>query len=186
MKKRSRYHLVKRLGGIFILKMRRIYGQRRNRGADCLEQPVRNGVLFNYGEPLMASIKIDGEGMYELQSVKSNFITSMYGKGGIEEFINNAVKKDAILYIENKKSQNLFSLAKVQFPRSLNKYDFDTIIRKTKSVVKSNTVNKNKSKENLSTDKMFSLRNVDETDLYQATYELIEENNELQKQNELS
>lgn len=27
--------------------MRRIYGQRRNRGADCLEQPVRNGVLFN-------------------------------------------------------------------------------------------------------------------------------------------
>ncbi len=89
----------------------------------------------DYGEPLMASIKIDGEGMYELQSVKSNFITSMYGKGGIEEFINNAVKKDAILYIDNKKSQNLFSLARVQFPRSLNKYDFDTILRQSNHIV---------------------------------------------------
>lgn len=89
----------------------------------------------NYEEPLIVSIKIDGEGIYELQSVKSNFITSMYGKGGIEEFVNNAVEKDAILYIDNKKSQNLFSLAKVQFPRSLNKYDFDTILCQSSHIV---------------------------------------------------
>ena len=43
-----------------------------------------------------------------------------------------------------------------------------------------------KQEGNIEPDQLFSLRNVDETDLYQATYELIEENNELQKQNELS
>ena len=120
----------------------------------------------NYGEPLILSVKINGEGMYELQSVKSNFITSVYGKGGIEQFIKNAVEKDAILYINNKKSQNLFSLAKVQFPHSLNKYDFDIIIRQSKHVV--NTENRNK---------LFSMRQeVEETKDLIAVHNLSEKN----------
>lgn len=129
-------------------------------------------ILDNMGQPILVSIKINGSGMYNLKKVDSNFITSMYGRKGIEGFINEVVKKDAILYISNKKSHNLFSLAKVQFPRSLNKYDFDTIIRQSNNIVNKNVKNANT---------RFSMRNVSSEDYEQV----IEENKELKKQVEL-
>ena len=52
--------------------------------------------------------------------------------------IKIGMKEDKILYIDNKKSHNLFSFARVQFPRALNKYDFDTIIHKSRNIVNNN------------------------------------------------
>ena len=77
--------------------------------------------------------------MYELKKLDSNFITSVYGKSGIDNMIKIGMKEDKILYIDNKKSHNLFSFARVQFPRALNKYDFDTIIYKSRNIVNNNT-----------------------------------------------
>ena len=92
-------------------------------------------VFDDFGQPIIASIKVNGYGVYEFKKVDSNFITSVYGKKGIVGFIDAAVKQDKILYIDNKKSQNLFSFARVQFPRALNKYDFDTILHQSNYVV---------------------------------------------------
>ena len=59
-------------------------------------------------------------------------------KSGIDNMIKIGMKEDKILYIDNKKSHNLFSFARVQFPRALNKYDFDTIIHKSRNIVNNN------------------------------------------------
>lgn len=96
---------------------------------------VISDVFDDYGQPIIVSVKIDGTGMYELKKLDSNFITSVYGKSGIDNMIKIGMKEDKILYIDNKKSHNLFSFARVQFPRALNKYDFDTIIHKSSYVV---------------------------------------------------
>ena len=96
---------------------------------------VVSDIFNNYGEPLIISIKINGKGMYELQTVDTNFITSFYGKRGIKGFIEKGINEDMLLYIENKKSHNLFSQARIQFPYGLNKYDFNVILRKSKYIV---------------------------------------------------
>ena len=84
---------------------------------------------------IIVSVRIDGNGVYELKQVASNFITGMYGRKGIAALIDRAAKDNKILYINNKKSHNIFSLARVQFPYSLNNYDFDTIIHKSSYIV---------------------------------------------------
>ena len=99
---------------------------------------VISDVFDDYGQPIIVSVKIDGTGMYELKKLDSNFITSVYGKSGIDNMIKIGMKEDKILYIDNKKSHNLFSFARVQFPRALNKYDFDTIIHKSRNIVNNN------------------------------------------------
>ena len=45
---------------------------------------VISDVFDDYGQPIIVSVKIDGTGMYELKKLDSNFITSVYGKSGID------------------------------------------------------------------------------------------------------
>lgn len=96
---------------------------------------VISDICDNDNLPIIVSVRIDGNGVYELKQVASNFITGMYGRKGISALIDRAAKDNKILYINNKKSHNIFSLARVQFPYSLNNYDFDTIIHKSSYVV---------------------------------------------------
>lgn len=98
--------------------------------------------------PIIVSIRIDGSGVYELKQVPSNFITAMYGREGTVEMIGRAAKEDKILYINRKKAMTLFSLARIQFPYSLNKYDFDGIIHKSNYVVNDRTTNNEKRNDN--------------------------------------
>lgn len=53
---------------------------------------------------IIVSVRIDGNGVYELKQVASNFITGMYGRKGIAALIDRAAKDNKILYINNKKS----------------------------------------------------------------------------------
>lgn len=64
---------------------------------------VISDVFDDYGQPIIVSVKIDGTGMYELKKLDSNFITSVYGKSGIDNMIKIGMKEDKILYIDNKK-----------------------------------------------------------------------------------
>lgn len=42
--------------------------------------------------PIIVSVRIDGNGVYELKQVASNFITGMYGRKRISALIDRAAK----------------------------------------------------------------------------------------------
>ena len=90
--------------------------------------------------PVIASIKPNGQGFYELEMQESNFITSIYGRENFEEFINRAINNNKILFIDKQKSQELFSVLGLEFSKGLNSLDFNTIIHQSHNIVNKNIV----------------------------------------------
>lgn len=90
--------------------------------------------------PVIASIKPNGQGFYELEMQESNFITSIYGRENFKEFINRAINNNKILFIDKQKSQELFSVLGLEFSKGLNSLDFDTIIHQSRNIVNENIV----------------------------------------------
>ena len=90
--------------------------------------------------PVIASVKPNGQGFYELEMQESNFITSIYGRENFEEFINRAINNNKILFIDKQKSQELFSVLGLEFSKGLNSLDFNTIIHQSHNIVNKNIV----------------------------------------------
>ena len=90
--------------------------------------------------PVIASIKPNGQGFYELEMQESNFITSIYGRENFKEFINRAINNNKILFIDKQKSQELFSVLGLEFSKGLNSLDFNTIIHQSRNIVNENIV----------------------------------------------
>ena len=55
--------------------------------------------------PIIASIKPNGKGRYEVENVSSNFITSVYGRNNFPEFFRRIVQSDNLLFVINKKAK---------------------------------------------------------------------------------
>lgn len=85
--------------------------------------------------PIIASIKPDGKGKYELQQIDSNFVTSVYGRENFEKHINRVISDDKLIYISKEKSQRLFSVLGLQSSKGLNGLDFDKIIHQSRNIV---------------------------------------------------
>lgn len=91
----------------------------------------------NDNAPLIVSIKPNGNGIYELENVDFNFITSIYGKdSNFENFITRAVKPGNLLYWDKNKSQELFSCQGLQLPEAINNLDSNIIIHQSRNIVK--------------------------------------------------
>ena len=89
------------------------------------------------GLPIVAVIRPNGTGVYEMTRQPANFLLSMYGREGFNDFIDKAAQRDKILYINKEKSQTLFGDAGVQFATGLNNADSNGIIHQSRNVVKS-------------------------------------------------
>ena len=89
--------------------------------------------------PVIVSVKPNGTGTYELETQESNFITSIYGKEFFSKFIESHIENDQILYVNKEKSQELFSVLGLSFPKGLSSLDFstDSIIHKSRNIVNS-------------------------------------------------
>lgn len=99
------------------------------------------------GFPIIVSINTNGEGFYKLETelIPANFITSAHGRSNFfgnkgTDFITNNIDNNTFLYIDKEKSQNLFSVLGVQFPVRLNSFGFDKIIRQSRNVVNSQSM----------------------------------------------
>lgn len=89
--------------------------------------------------PIIVSISPNGSGIYQLERVDSNFITSIYGKdNGFENYISKAAENGNILYWNKNKSQELFSCQGLQLPEAINNLDFNIIIHQSRNIVKAN------------------------------------------------
>ena len=89
--------------------------------------------------PIMACLRSNGEGSYELQTVKSNYLTSVYGRENFENFFDRNLEANFILYLNKEKTQRLESLCELPLLAKCSNFEFDTIIHKTENVVNGGT-----------------------------------------------
>lgn len=95
-------------------------------------------VLDNEKSPLVVTVRPNGKGTYDLEVQDSNFITSVYGRDNFEQFLNLSLENDMVLYWNKSKSQELFSVLGLQFPKGFNNLDYDNIIHQSNNIVKKN------------------------------------------------
>ena len=80
-------------------------------------------------DPIIVSVRPSGNGNYNLRRVNSNFITSVYGRENFDRHLELELQADNILYINKQKSQELFSVLRLQFSQGLNNLDSKEPIR---------------------------------------------------------
>lgn len=91
--------------------------------------------------PLIAAIRPNGRGYYEIGEIETNFIVTVYGKDNFSRYFDNLITPDKVVYYDNEKGRELNALAKLQLLRShvvepdLNK----VIIRRPQCIVNSET-----------------------------------------------
>ena len=91
----------------------------------------------NDNAPIIVSVKPNGQGIYEMENVSSNFITSIYGKeNGFATYVERAAKSNNILFWDKEKSQALFSCQRLQLPEAINNLDSNIIIHQSRNIVK--------------------------------------------------
>ena len=59
------------------------------------------------GNPVIVAVRPNGNAMYELRKVDSNFITSMYGKDNFSEFCQRILDQGKLLYANKEKGEKL-------------------------------------------------------------------------------
>ena len=86
--------------------------------------------------PIIASIKPNGKGRYEVENVSSNFITSVYGRNNFSEYLRRIVQSDNLLFCDKQKSQAMFERWGEQYSELTNNLDFNIIIHQSRNIVK--------------------------------------------------
>ena len=85
--------------------------------------------------PLVVSIKPNGTGRYELETISANFITSVHGRNNIENQLIEAVKQNKLVYVNKEKSQTTFERWGLQLSELTNVFDFNNIIHQSYNIV---------------------------------------------------
>ncbi len=91
------------------------------------------------GLPIVAAIRPNGSGVYEMTRQPANFLLSMYGRENFGKFVQSAAQDGRILYINKIKSQTLLGDAGVQSATGLSNADSDGIIHQSRNVVNTET-----------------------------------------------
>ncbi len=91
------------------------------------------------GLPIVAVIRPNGSGVYEMTRQPANFLLSMYGRENFGKFVQSAAQDGRILYINKIKSQTLLGDAGVQSATGLSNADSDGIVHQSRNVVNTET-----------------------------------------------
>lgn len=118
--------------------------------AIIFDSPVREDSLIavttefdSNDNPVMVSIKLNGQGRYELTNVESNFITSVYGRNNFGAYFQKIIESNNLLFCDKEKSQKIFERWGEQYSELTNTFDFDTILHPSNNIVKWDIENKN-------------------------------------------
>lgn len=86
--------------------------------------------------PLIASIKPDASGNYQLEEIETNLILTVFGKNNFDRYFKSALTPDRILYFNKERGQALERLSERQLLGDYSRLNlFDTIIRKPQCIV---------------------------------------------------
>lgn len=91
------------------------------------------------GLPIVAAIRPNGSGVYEMTRQPANFLLSMYGRENFDKFIESAARDGRILYVNKIKSQALLGDQGVQFATGLSNADSDGIVHQSSNAVNTGT-----------------------------------------------
>lgn len=91
------------------------------------------------GLPIVAAIRPNGSGVYEMTRQPANFLLSMYGRENFDKFIESAARDGRILYVNKIKSQALLGDQGVQFATGLSSADSDGIVHQSSNAVNTET-----------------------------------------------
>ena len=104
--------------------------------SDVYSIVVLTGEVDSDNVPVLASIRINGDGLYEAQKLDSNYMTSIYGKNNFESILETYILTDSVLFVNKEKTQNLESFAKLQLLGKFSKdFEFNKIIHKSNNIV---------------------------------------------------
>lgn len=96
-------------------------------------------LLDNDNAPVFATIKPNGNGIFNSHKTDSNFMLSIYGKEkGFEHYIKRAVQENKILYWNKEKSQEI-QCAELLMAQGLDSLDSNRILHQTNSLVNKTT-----------------------------------------------
>ena len=87
--------------------------------------------------PIIVSLQANGTGTYDLEKVPTNFITSVYGRVNFAQYLERVTDANALLYWNEKKSQELFRVLGLPLPQCLERFDSDIIIHQSTNIVNS-------------------------------------------------
>jgi len=90
--------------------------------------------------PLITSILPNGRGYYEMTTIETNMILTVFGKDHFESYFANVLTPDKIIFIDKEKGQALERLSKRQLLRNYSSLDLDVIIRRPQCLVKEKIV----------------------------------------------
>ncbi len=90
--------------------------------------------------PLIASIKPNGLGNYELEQIETNMILTVFGKDRFDKYFENVLTSDRIIYFCKEKGQELERLSGRQLPGDYYSLIPNIIIRQPECLVNQNTV----------------------------------------------
>ena len=68
--------------------------------------------------PIIATLRCYGEGQYELATLQSNYLTSVYGRTNFSNFLDRHVKAHTLLYADKEKVQRLEQFSQPQLLRT--------------------------------------------------------------------
>lgn len=88
----------------------------------------------NKNRPLICALVPNGNGVYELQKVSSNFLTSLYGKDNILGFTHMAIENNKILSYDKNKTEKLFMFQGLQLPEAFNNLPSNEIIHPSENI----------------------------------------------------
>lgn len=85
--------------------------------------------------PIVAAIRPNGMGRYELETIDSNFIMSYHGRNNFINQLISSAQNDKLLYINKIKIQEMFERWGLQLPELTKSLVFDTIIHPSNNIV---------------------------------------------------
>ena len=88
--------------------------------------------------PILASIKPNGKGRYEIEEIESNFITSFYGRNNFPVFFERLKENDNLLFCDKNKTQELFERWGEQYSELTNSLVYDSIIHQSRNISREN------------------------------------------------
>ncbi len=85
--------------------------------------------------PIIAAVKVNGNGNYAGIEIKTNLIASTYGRNHFNSYLQTAVNENRILFYDKKRSQELLNTPGVQFPNNIQSLDFENSIAQYRASV---------------------------------------------------
>lgn len=88
------------------------------------------------GLPLLAAIRPNDNSRYELEPINTNRLMSVYGREGIESFLEAAITQEKILFVDKKKTEELSKASRLELSKSLAGLPLNEIIRRSSVIDK--------------------------------------------------